>query len=72
MNAAMQNFIGAMIFFGPVILAAAYIIWYKASGRAAAARERKRDREIEIQMRLGMADQAAIQRVASKIASEGQ
>lgn len=70
MNTPLQNLIAVTVLFGPIILIAIWITWYNVTGRAAAARQRKRDREIETQLRLGMADQAAIQRIADKIASE--
>lgn len=70
MNTPLQNLIAVTVLFGPLILIVTWITWYKVTGRAAAARQRKRDREIETQIRLGMADEAAIQRVAYKILNE--
>jgi hypothetical protein len=72
MNTPLENLIAVIVLFGPVLLGIAYIVWYNASGRGAARLHRKREEELEMQMRLGMADEAAIQRVANKIISEEQ
>lgn len=70
MNTPLENLIAITVLFGPILLVIAFIVWYNVTGRGVARLHRKREQEIETQMRLGMADEAAIQRVADKILSE--
>ncbi|MDI3211748.1 hypothetical protein [Arthrobacter sp. AL12] len=70
MNTPLENLIAITVLFGPILLVVAFIIWYNVTGRGVARLHRKREQEVETQTRLGVADEAVIQRVADKIISE--